>query len=115
MRLLWARIGVPHCPVCGEKISKQSVQQIADQLMTLESGTRYQILSPVVSQKKGEFVDLFAELAASGYSRALVDGEQIQLSEPPKLKKQVKHDISVVVDRLVANDDILTRLTDSLE
>ncbi|MDQ1555181.1 MAG: excinuclease subunit, partial [Actinomycetota bacterium] len=96
-------------------IERQTVQQIADQLMTLETGTRYQIVSPVISQKKGEFVDLFKELAASGYSRAIVDGEQIQLSEPPTLKKQVKHDISVVVDRLVAADDILTRLTDSLE
>ena len=115
MRLLWARIGVPHCPECGERISRQTVQQIADQLMTLEPGIRYQIVSPVISQKKGEFVDLFKELAAAGYSRALVDGEQIQLSEPPTLKKQVKHDISVVVDRLVAGDDILTRLTDSLE
>jgi excinuclease ABC subunit A len=115
MRLLWARIGVPHCPVCGEKIERQTVQQIADQLMTLETGTRYQIVSPVISQKKGEFVDLFQSLAASGYSRAIVDGEQIQLSEPPILKKQIKHDISVVVDRLVAADDILTRLTDSLE
>ncbi|NEM90175.1 excinuclease ABC subunit UvrA [Galbitalea soli] len=115
MRLLWARIGVPHCPVCGEKIERQTVQQIADQLMTLEAGTRYQIVSPVISQKKGEFVDLFRELAASGYSRAIVDGEQIQLNEPPTLKKQYKHDISVVVDRLVAADDILTRLTDSLE
>lgn len=115
MRLLWARIGVPHCAVCGEKIERQSVQQIADQLMKLESGTRYQIVSPVVSQKKGEFVDLFAELTSSGYSRAIVDGDVVQLNDPPKLKKQVKHDISVVVDRLVANDDILTRLTDSLE
>ncbi|MGV8857162.1 excinuclease ABC subunit UvrA [Rhodoglobus sp.] len=115
MRLLWARIGVPHCAVCGEKIERQSVQQIADQLMKLESGTRYQVVSPVVSQKKGEFVDLFAELTSSGYSRALVDGDVIQLNDPPKLKKQVKHDISVVVDRLVANEDILTRLTDSLE
>ncbi|MDQ1554374.1 MAG: excinuclease subunit, partial [Microbacteriaceae bacterium] len=115
MRLLWARIGVPHCAICGEAISRQTVQQIADQLMTLEPGTRYQIVSPVISQKKGEFVDLFKELAASGYSRALVDGEQIQLSDPPILKKQIKHDISVVVDRLVAADDILTRLTDSLE
>ncbi|MCU1470738.1 MAG: uvrA [Glaciihabitans sp.] len=115
MRLLWARIGIPHCPVCGEKIERQTVQQIADQLMTLETGTRYQIVSPVISQKKGEFVDLFQSLAASGYSRAIVDGEQIQLSEPPILKKQIKHDISVVVDRLVAADDILTRLTDSLE
>jgi excinuclease ABC subunit A len=115
MRLLWARIGVAHCAVCGEKIERQSVQQIADQLMTLETGVRYQIVSPVISQKKGEFVDLFKELAASGYSRAIVDGEQIQLSEPPILKKQLKHDISVVIDRLVAADDILTRLTDSLE
>ncbi|NEN06227.1 excinuclease ABC subunit UvrA [Diaminobutyricibacter tongyongensis] len=115
MRLLWARIGVPHCPVCGEPIQRQTVQQIADQLMELEPGTRYQILSPVVSQKKGEFVDLFKELAAGGYSRALVDGEQIQLSDPPTLKKQYKHDISVVVDRLVAGPDILSRLTDSLE
>lgn len=115
MRLLWARIGVPHCPVCGEKIQRQTVQQIADQLMELEAGTRYMVVSPVISQKKGEFVDLFKELAASGYSRALVDGEQVQLSEPPTLKKSYKHDISVVVDRLVAGPDILGRLTDSLE
>ncbi|WP_307859204.1 excinuclease ABC subunit UvrA [Desertivibrio insolitus] len=115
MRLLWARIGVPHCPICGERIEKQSVQQIADQLMALPERTRYQVLSPVVSQKKGEFVDLFKELAASGYSRAIVDGEMVQLTNPPKLKKQIKHDISVVVDRLVAGPDILTRLTDSLE
>ncbi|MDR6970665.1 excinuclease ABC subunit UvrA [Leifsonia shinshuensis] len=115
MRLLWARIGVPHCPICGERIQRQTVQQIADQLMELEPGTRYMVVSPVVSQKKGEFVDLFKELAASGYSRALVDGEQIQLSDPPTLKKQYKHDISVVVDRLVAGPDILGRLTDSLE
>jgi excinuclease ABC subunit A len=115
MRLLWARIGIAHCPVCGEKIERQTVQQIADQLMLLPTGTRYQVVSPVISQKKGEFVDLFQSLAASGYSRAIVDGEQIQLSEPPTLKKQYKHDISVVVDRLVASDDILTRLTDSLE
>jgi len=115
MRLLWARIGVPHCAVCGEPIERQTVQQIADQLMTLEGGTRYQVVSPVVSQKKGEFVDLFRELASSGYSRAIVDGEQIQLADPPTLKKQIKHDIAVVVDRLVAGDDILARLTDSLE
>jgi excinuclease ABC subunit A len=115
LRLLWARIGVAHCAVCGEPISRQSVQQIADQLMTLEPGTRYQVVAPVVSQKKGEFADLFRELAASGYSRALVDADLIQLSDPPKLKKQYKHDIAVVVDRLVAADEILGRLTDSLE
>lgn len=115
MRLLWARVGIPHCPECGERIQRQTVQQIADELMTLPEGRRYQILAPVVSQKKGEFVDLFAELSAGGYSRAVVDGEVIQLTEPPALKKQNKHDISVVVDRLVAGADILTRLTDSLE
>ena len=115
MRLLWARIGVPHCAVCGEIIQAQTVQQIADQLMELEEGIRYQVLSPVVSQKKGEFVDLFKELAGSGYSRAIVDGTRIQLNEPPVLKKQLKHDISVVIDRLVAGPDLLSRLTDSLE
>jgi excinuclease ABC subunit A len=115
MRLLWARIGIPHCPECGERIERQTVQQIADQLAELPEGTRYQIVAPVVSQKKGEFVDLFKELAASGYSRALVDGEAVQLTDPPVLKKQYKHDIAVIVDRLVAAEDILTRLTDSLE
>jgi excinuclease ABC subunit A len=115
MRLLWARIGEPHCPICGERIQRQTVQRIADQLMELETGTRYQVLAPVISQKKGEFVDLFKELSASGYSRAIVDGEVVQLSDPPQLKKQYKHDIAVVVDRLVAADDLLTRLTDSVE
>jgi len=115
MRLLWARIGVPHCPVCGEKITQQTVQDIADQLMGLEDGIRYQVASPVVQQKKGEFVDLFRELGSQGYSRAIVDGEVIQLSDPPKLKKQNKHDIQIVIDRLVAAPDILGRLTDSLE
>ncbi|HSP52939.1 MAG TPA: excinuclease ABC subunit UvrA [Cryobacterium sp.] len=115
MRLLWARIGVPHCAVCGEVIQAQTVQQIADQLMELDDGVRYQVLSPVVSQKKGEFVDLFKELAAGGYSRAIVDGTQIQLNEPPVLKKQQKHNISVVIDRLVAGPELLSRLTDSLE
>ncbi|MDQ4213009.1 excinuclease ABC subunit UvrA [Microbacterium capsulatum] len=115
MRLLWARIGVPHCPQCGERIQRQTVQQIADQLMELPERTRYQIVAPVVSQKKGEFVDLFRELGAKGYARAIVDGEMIQLAEPPVLKKSYKHDIGVVVDRLVAAPDILGRVTDSVE
>lgn len=115
MRLLWARVGVPHCPECGERIERQTVQQIADELMTLADSTRYQVLAPVVSQKKGEFVDLFRELGSKGFARAVVDGEQVQLTDPPTLKKQNKHDISVVVDRLVAGPDVLSRLTDSLE
>ena len=115
MRLLWARVGVPHCPECGERIERQTVQQIADELMTLPESTRYQVLAPVVSQKKGEFVDLFRELSSKGFARAVVDGEQVQLAEPPALKKQNKHDISVVVDRLVAGPEVLSRLTDSLE
>ncbi|WP_127475351.1 excinuclease ABC subunit UvrA [Microbacterium sulfonylureivorans] len=115
MRLLWARIGVPHCPECGEVIQRQTVQQIADQLMELPERTRYQIVAPVVTQKKGEFVDLFKELSAKGYARAVVDGELIQLAEPPTLKKSYKHDIAVVVDRLVASPDILSRVTDSVE
>jgi excinuclease ABC subunit A len=115
MRLLWARIGVPHCPECDAAIQSQSVQQIADHLMELDEGTRYLVVAPVVSAKKGEFVDLFAELASAGYARALVDGEQISLTEPPILKKSYKHDISVIVDRLVAGPDTLGRLTDSLE
>ncbi|CDK00772.1 ATPase and DNA damage recognition protein of nucleotide excision repair excinuclease UvrABC [Microbacterium sp. C448] len=115
LRLLWARIGVPHCPVCGEVIQRQTVQQVADQLVELPEGTRYQIVAPIVTQKKGEFVDLFRELGAKGYSRAIVDGDLIQLSEPPALKKSYKHDIAVVVDRLVAGPDILGRVTDSVE
>ncbi|AZC13811.1 excinuclease ABC subunit UvrA [Microbacterium sp. ABRD28] len=115
MRLLWARIGIPHCPECGEIIQRQTVQQIADQLMELPERTRYQIVAPVVSQKKGEFVDLFKELSAKGYSRAIVDGDMVQLADAPTLKKSYKHDIAVVVDRLVASPDILSRVTDSVE
>jgi excinuclease ABC subunit A len=115
MRLLWARIGIPHCAECGGVIQSQTVQQIADKLNELSEGTRFLLVAPVVTQKKGEFVDLFAELAASGYARALVDGEQVSLTEPPSLKKSYKHDISVIVDRLVAGPELLERLTDSLE
>ena len=115
MRLLWARVGRPHCPVCGQPVTRQTPQQIVDQLLELESGTRFQILAPVVRGRKGEFVDLFKELSAKGYSRAKVDGKLIQLSEPPKLGKQFKHTIEVVIDRLVVKDGIQQRLTDSIE
>jgi excinuclease ABC subunit A len=115
LRLLWARIGVPHCAECGEKIVKQTPQQIVDQLLELPEGTRFQILAPIVTQKKGEFVDLFSSLTSQGFSRVTVDGETIQLADAQPLKKTFKHDISVVVDRLVAKPDIIQRLTDSVE
>jgi len=115
MRLLWARVGRPHCPVCGEPVTKQTPQQIVDQLLELPEGTRFQVLAPVVRGRKGEFVELFKELTAKGYSRARVDDKLIQLSEPPKLGKQYKHTIEVVVDRLVVKDGISQRLTDSVE
>lgn len=115
MRLLWARVGRPHCPICHEPISKQTPQQIVDQLMELPEKTRFQILAPVVRSRKGEFVDLFAELSSKGFSRARVDGTTIQLTDPPKLAKQVKHTIEVVVDRLAIKEDARQRLTDSIE
>jgi excinuclease ABC subunit A len=115
MRLLWARVGRPYCPICGEPVAKQTPQQIVDQLLDLPGGTRFQVLAPVVRGRKGEFVDLFRELTAKGYSRARVDGELVQLSDPPKLGKQFKHTIEVVVDRLVVKDGISQRLTDSVE
>ncbi|WP_028244520.1 excinuclease ABC subunit UvrA [Pseudoclavibacter soli] len=115
LRLLFSRAGTPHCPVCDAPIERQTVQQIVDSLMRLETGTRFQVLAPVVQQRKGEFVDLFANLQAQGFARAVVDGEMVQLSEAPKLKKSYKHSIDVVVDRLVAKPGIETRLTDSVE
>lgn len=115
MRLLWARIGHPHCPVCGEEITQQTPQQIVDILQEYPERTRLQILAPVVSARKGEFVDLFKDLLTQGYSRARVDGETVQLADPPKLSKQYKHTIEVVVDRIVIKDGIHQRLTDSIE
>ena len=115
MRLLWARIGHPHCPECGEEITQQTPQQIVDILQDYPERTRLQILAPVVSARKGEFVDLFKDLLTQGYSRARVDGETVQLSDPPKLAKQYKHTIEVVVDRIVIKDGIHQRLTDSIE
>lgn len=115
MRLLWARIGHPHCPECGEEITQQTPQQIVDILQEYPERTRLQILASVVSARKGEFVDLFKDLLTQGYSRARVDGETVQLSDPPKLAKQYKHTIEVVVDRIVIKDGIHQRLTDSIE
>ena len=115
MRLLWARVGHAHCPECSEEITKQTPQQIVDTLMGYPERTRVQVLAPVVSARKGEFVDLFKDLLTQGYSRARVDGQTVQLSDPPKLAKQYKHTIEVVVDRIVIKDGINQRLTDSVE
>ncbi|PTA42625.1 excinuclease ABC subunit UvrA [Micromonospora sp. RP3T] len=115
LRLLFARIGEPHCPICGERISKQSPQQIVDRLLAMAEGTRFMVLAPVVRGRKGEYVDLFAELQAKGYARARVDGVVHPLTEPPKLKKQEKHTIEVVIDRLSVKASAKQRLTDSVE
>ena len=115
LRLLFARAGRPHCPKCSKAVSRQSPQQIVDQILTMPATTKFQVLAPVIRERKGEFVDLFSELVTQGYSRARVDGETISLSEPPKLKKQEKHTIEVVVDRLTAKAESKSRLTDSIE
>lgn len=115
LRLLWSRIGVPHCPECGEAISRQTPQAIVDQLLAMEEGTKFQLLAPVVQQKKGTFEDLFSSLQSQGYARVVVDGETIVLSEAKPLKKSFKHDIAVVVDRLAIKPDAVSRITDSVE
>ena len=115
LRLLFARAGRPHCPNCGKAVTRQSPQQIVDQILTMPPTTKFQVLAPIVRARKGEFVDLFADLITQGFSRARVDGEVIQLTDVPKLKKQEKHTIEVVVDRLTAKAESKTRLTDSIE
>src|SRR6201991_688353 len=115
LRLLYARAGTPHCPVCGERIARQTPQQIVDQVLAMPEGTRFQVLAPVVRTRKGEFVDLFDKLNSQGYSRVRVDGVVHSLTDPPTLKKQEKHDIEVVVDRLTVKPSAKQRLTDSVE
>ncbi len=115
LRLLWARVGVPHCPVCGKEIRQQSIDQIVDQVMLLEDGTKMQILAPVVRHKKGEHQKVIEDARKSGYVRVRIDGALYDLSDDIVLKKSFYHDIDVVIDRLVMKRDISRRLTDSLE
>src|SRR5579885_3355593 len=117
LRLLWARIGVPHCPKCGAVVARQTPQQIVDRILQLPDGTRFQVLAPVVRGRKGEYEGLLEELASQGYTRARVDGELRDLSEKAgkQLGRYEMHTIEVVVDRLVRRDGIERRLTDSLE
>ena len=115
LRLLWARVGVPHCPKCGKEIRQQSIDQIVDQIMALPEGTRIQLMAPVVRSRKGEHVKVFEDAKKSGYVRVRVDGIMYDLTEEIKLEKNKKHIIEIVVDRLVIKPDIIRRLTDSAE
>ncbi|HTU08692.1 MAG TPA: excinuclease ABC subunit UvrA [Trebonia sp.] len=120
LRLLFARVGKPHCPICGRPIARQTPQQIVDRVLELEEGTRFQVLAPVVRGRKGEYGELLRELQTKGYSRARVDGTVVRLDEAtnsalPALKKYEKHDIEVIVDRLAVKDTARRRLTDSVE
>ncbi|MFD0885996.1 excinuclease ABC subunit UvrA [Streptosporangium algeriense] len=115
LRLLWARIGKPHCPQCARPIARQSPEQIVDRVMELQEGTRFQVLAPVIRGRKGEYAELFGQLQAKGFARARVDGTVVRLDEPPTLKKQEKHDIEVIVDRLTVKESSRSRLTGSVE
>ena len=115
LRLLWARVGVPHCPKCGKEIQQQTIDQIVDKILSLPQGTKIQVMAPVVRSRKGEHVKVFEDAKKSGYVRAKVDGIAYELSEEIKLEKNKKHNIEIVVDRLVVKADINRRLTDSCE
>ena len=115
LRLLWARVGTPHCPICGKEIQQQTIDQIIDQVMALPEATRIQVLAPVIRGKKGEHAKIFEDARKSGYVRCRVDGSQYELTEEIKLDKNKKHSIEIVVDRLVIREDINRRLTDSVE
>src|ERR1700712_1652649 len=115
LRLLFARVGHPHCPVCGRLISGQSIDSIVEQILTLPDATRFTVNAPIVRDRKGEFRDRFEELRNEGFTRIKVDGEQHTLDEPPTLDKKFTHSIEVVVDRLVMKEDLRTRLTQSVE
>ena len=115
LRLLFARAGRPHCPQCGEPVSRQTPQQIVDRLLALPEGTRFQVVAPIIRGRKGEYHELFTELATEGFARVRVDGEVHQLTQPPTLDKQKKHSIDVIIDRLAVKATVKQRLTDSVE
>ena len=115
LRLLFARAGKPHCPKCGKAIAKQTPQNIVDQIMQMPEGSKFQVLAPVIRARKGEFLDLFKNFTTAGYSRVRINGSVYQISEAPKLKKQEKHTIEVVVDRLSVKNESKSRITDSIE
>ena len=115
MRLLWARVGVPYSPATGKPIESQTVSQIVDQIMAMGDGTKLYVLAPIVRGRKGEYKKEFRELQAKGFQRVKVDGELYEIEDVPALNKKLKHDIEVVVDRVVVRDDIATRLADSVE
>ena len=115
LRLLWARVGVPHCPKCGKEIRRQTIDQIVDQILALPEGTRFQLLSPVIRGKKGEHAKVLEDARKNGYSRVRIDGEIHDLIEDLALDKKKKHNIEIVVDRLVLKPDLGRRLTDSIE
>jgi len=115
LRLLWARIGTPHCPECGEEITGQTQEQIVDRLMTLEDGTKFMVMAPVVRGRKGEYGKLLDQMRLEGYSRAKIDGELLRLDEKIELDKKYKHDVSIVVDRLVMKSELRRRLSESVE
>src|SRR5207244_4428027 len=113
--LLYASVGVPHCTSCGQEIRPQTIQQMVDRLMALPAGTKFTILAPYVRGKKGEYRKQMLQMVKEGFTRAVVNGQMVELADPPALDKQKKHTIDVVIDRLVAKPDIAQRLADSLE
>ena len=115
IRLLYARVGIPYCPICGKKIEKQTIDQIIDTIMELEPGTKIQVLAPVIRQRKGEYKRLLEDFQKDGFVRAIIDGEMYELSDDIEIDRKKKHTIELVVDRLVIKDDIRGRLTESVE
>src|SRR5215210_2797286 len=115
LRLLYASVGVPHCTSCGQEIRPQTIQQMVDRLMALPAGTKFTILAPYIRGKKGEYRKQMLQMVKEGFTRAVVDGQMIELADPPVLDKQKKHTIDIVIDRIVVKADIQQRLADSLE